>query len=394
MFEDLKKNLDAEKEILRRLRDENDPLFLQSYVNQIKILNSSIPEFLKKVSSISNVRGSSVDLVGVTFSREIGSVYVRSGDKNLFLSQLEVLKKNDKSIEKSETQSYANVKPSFIRSISNSFFRGTAESLLPSMGDLSNSIKGANLTILPSTYLAVALFSTFISLFFGALVYGILLYLSLDYWIHFWIIPTTPIVVFLGFYYYPITEASNVQKSISYELPFATIHMSAIAGSDIEPTKIFEIIAGSKEYENIGKEMQKILVLIRIYGYDLVSSLKDVSKRTSSTKLAELLSGLSTNISGGGDLKTYLEKKSENFLLDYQLERRRYIDLASTFMDIYISILIAAPMVLMLMFIIMNVAGLGFQGMSIQLLLMISVVVIVIVNIMFIIAINLKQPKV
>ena len=63
-------------------------------------------------------------------------------------------------------------------------------------------------------------------------------------------------------------------------------------------------------------------------------------------------------------------------------------------MDIYISILIAAPMVLMLMFIVMNVAGLGFEGLSIQFLLMVSVVGIAVLNVLFLVAINLKQPKV
>jgi len=93
-------------------------------------------------------------------------------------------------------------------------------------------------------------------------------------------------------------------------------------------------------------------------------------------------------------LKDYLDKKSESYLLDYQLERKKYIELAGTFMDIYISILIAAPMVLMLMFIIMNVAGLGFKGFSIQVLMIFSVIAIAVANILFLIVINLKQPRV
>jgi len=68
--------------------------------------------------------------------------------------------------------------------------------------------------------------------------------------------------------------------------------------------------------------------------------------------------------------------------------------LAGTFMDVYISILIAAPLVLMMMFIVMDVAGLGLGGLDIMTLLMLSVVAIVIVNIIFIIVINMKQPRV
>ncbi|MBU3923803.1 MAG: type II secretion system F family protein, partial [Nanoarchaeota archaeon] len=178
------------------------------------------------------------------------------------------------------------------------------------------------------------------------------------------------------------------------ELPFVTIHMAAISGSDIEPTKIFKIILRSEEYPNVAKEIKKVIVQTDIYGYDLVTSLKNVSMKTSNKKLGELLSGLATNISTGGALKNYLEKRAEDFLLDYKLEREQYSDLAGTFMDVYISILIAAPLVLMMMFIVMNVSGLGTSGLGITALLSLSIVGIVIVNIIFIVVLNLKQPKV
>jgi hypothetical protein len=80
--------------------------------------------------------------------------------------------------------------------------------------------------------------------------------------------------------------------------------------------------------------------------------------------------------------------------MDYKLERNKYADLAGTFMDVYISILIAAPLVLMMMFIVMNVAGLGMGGLSITTLLVLSIIGIVVVNIIFIVVLNMKQPKV
>jgi archaeal flagellar protein FlaJ len=170
--------------------------------------------------------------------------------------------------------------------------------------------------------------------------------------------------------------------------------MAAIAGSNIEPTKIFKIISSSREYPFIGREIKKIIIQTNVYGYDLVTSLKNVALRTPNKRLSELFSGLATNISTGGELKTYLEKKAENFLLDYKLERQRYTDLSGTFMDIYISLLITAPLVLMMMFIVMNVVGMNLGGMDIGTLTLISVGAIILINIIFIAVINLKQPSV
>ena len=284
-------------------------------------------------------------------------------------------KKEEKKQKKAESETFSKVKPSLVRNVANKFFRNLSESTISNFKGMEKNVKAANMAILPSTYLAVAYLWTLLSFFGAILVYGALLYINLTmFWTYFWVIVVLPLVVFVLFIFYPQTEADRVKKNISYELPFATIHMTAIAGSNIEPSKMFGIIGTSKEYPNIGKEFQKVLVMIQVYGYDLVSSLKNVASRTSNTKLSELLGGIATNIAGGGELKNYLEKKSENYLLDYKLERKKYIDIASTFMDIYISILIAAPMILMLMFIIMNVSGIGFQGFSISFLMMVSII--------------------
>lgn len=390
MFEYFKKNIEIEKEIINKLKTEKDKKKLVSYVNILKILNLAVPEFLKKTSN-RNPQSNNINLVSVKFSNTKGNIFIRKEDKNFFEKEIKKISLNE---ENKSSESHSSVKPSLIKNISNRMFRSSAEKLLPSLNEFSQNIKKANLNLLPSTYLAITLFFTFFSIFLGILIYSILFLLNPDYWTYFWIIPLTPIIVFAGFYFYPKIEAGGVQKEITYELPFVTIYMTAIASSNIEPTRIFEIIAKSKEYPTIGKEMQKILVLIKVYGYDLVTSLKNVASRTSNPNLSELLGGMATNISGGGALKDYLRKKAQNYLLDYQLERKKYTEIASTFMDIYISILIAAPMVLMLMFIIMNVAGLGFEGYSIEHLMIISIFVIIIVNILFIIAINLKQPKV
>ena len=240
----------------------------------------------------------------------------------------------------------------------------------------------------------MAIASMTIAFFAGLLIFIVLLIFSLSNWMYFVLPFGFSGLALAAFYLYPASEANSIQKKISQELPFATIHMAAVAGSNIEPTKIFKIIAMSKEYINVGKEIQKVIVQVEIYGYDLVTSLKNVALRTSNKKLSELFSGLATNISTGGALKNYLEKKSENFLVDYRLERNEYAALAGTFMDVYISILIAAPLILMMMFIVMNVAGLGMAGLSITTLLILSIIAIVIVNIIFLIVLNMKQPKV
>tara|TARA_Y100000034_G_scaffold129148_1_gene185084 strand:- start:1469 stop:2752 length:1284 start_codon:yes stop_codon:yes gene_type:complete len=427
MLEDLKKNIEQEKKILTELNSietylhsapEDKESYLksrESLLHQLKILNNAVPELLKESSpfrtklhaeeslgkgKIKRPIKEKTNVVRMSYvspsDKEKKFVSVGKEHKKEYLKKLQVSESGLKKIKKQERKSAGAVvrKPSFIAKISSKFFGSRAGKLSPKFTGLTQDLKKANVHFLTSTYIAIALFVSLLAFIFGLLIYGVLLVFSLGNWTYLWIPFATTGLSLIGFYFYPSSEAGSVQKKISQELPFATIHMAAIAGSDIEPTKIFKIIAMSKEYLNVGKEIRKVINQTDIYGYDLVTSLKNVSKRTSNKKLAELFSGLATNISSGGELKSYLEKKAENYLLDYKLERRKYSDLAGTFMDIYISILIAAPLVLMMMFIVMNVAGLGLAGLTITSLLAISIGAVVLINIIFLFILNWKQPQV
>jgi len=417
MFEGFKKNIEQEKKVVADMRsiqvamreDEGNRGFylmsLKSLGEQLILLNRAVPDLLKEWSPIEKdkekgkeeVKKKTVSLSYVSpATKEKRYVTVNKKDKILFLEKLKLSEDALVGVNKLKAKVVGEVavKPSSFARISNRFFRKYSEKTVSHFGKLDKDLKKGNIRFMLSTYLSMGMLSSVIALLSGFLIYAALLIIDFGNWTYFFLPFGLVGLVMLLFYFYPSSEASSIQKKISQELPFAVIHMSAIAGSDIEPTKIFKIIAKSNEYPNVGKEIRKVIMQVDIYGYDLVTSLKNVALRTSNKKLGELFSGLATNITTGGSLKNYLEKKSENFLVDYRLERQKYADLAGTFMDVYISILIAAPLVLMMMFIVMNVAGLGMGGLSIEMLLLLSVVGIIIVNILFIVVLNLKQPKV
>lgn len=423
MFEDLIKNIEQEKKIIADLRSiqegikshpENKQFYLNSansLLHQLKILNNSVPELLKEWSPIKKFskkeeipeikKKEEEKTIGISYvspsSQEKRFVTLNKGDKKDFLERLHLSEEGLLAIKKKKKEKTLRdevTKPLAYATISNRLFRKTSEKISPNFNSLSEDLKKANIRFLLTTYLSMAIFSILLAFSFGLFVFLILLLINPSNWTSIWVVILLPSLTAMAFYLYPASEASSIQKRITQELPFATIHMSAIAGSNISPVKIFRIIADSSEYPNVGNEIKKVISQIEIYGYDLVTALKNVALRTSNKKLGELFSGLATNISTGGSLKNYLQKKAENFLLDYKLERQKYSDLAGTFMDVYISILIAAPLVLMMMFIVMNVAGLGFGGIGITTLLFMSVIAIVLINIIFLIVLNFKQPKV
>lgn len=287
-------------------------------------------------------------------------------------------------------------------------------------GDLSHSLSGkqifitlkrdlikANLQFIPTSYISVIFLTTILSAVMGVFIFLFFLLFNIGVGMPivtsvtenltsrflkvFWILFAVPIGTFLVMYIYPSVEKSYIENKINQELPFATIHMSAISGSMVEPSKIFSIIISTKEYPFLQKEFTKLINQINVYGYDLITALRNVAFNSPSSKLTELLNGLATTINSGGDLQNFFEKRSQTLLFEYRIEREKYTKTAETFMDIYISVVIAAPMILMLLLIMMRVSGLGIS-LSTSMITLVIILGVSMVNILFLTFLQLKQP--
>lgn len=430
MIENLKKNVDTEIEILREISNylrrldyagPNEQRMIYSAISSLeesmKIINRSIPDILNNISLAKKLpsKSNETNLERINYNRIDSRVNVtlKSKDRDRFLKELSIGENMIRSIHKKENFEIDKggefkAARGYLK-VSNKFFLNFASRLIEKgyFRSLSGQIKKANLDILFEAYISMMFFTTFLSFFAGLILSIVFLFFNFSLSFPFFelytggyltrsisvlLIPIfLPIIVFISFYFYPNTERGSIAKRIDQELPFAVIHMSSISGSGIEPTQIFKIIGLSKEYPYIKKEIRKVLNQINLYGYDLVTALSNVSKNSPSEKLAELFSGVGASISTGGDLSTFFTKRAETLLMDYRLEREKYTRVAETFMDIYISIVIAAPMILMLLLILISltVSDTGLNPKQLALLIIFGVGII---NLLFIIFLQAKQP--
>jgi flagellar protein FlaJ len=269
---------------------------------------------------------------------------------------------------------------------------------------MQDQLMKANLKFTPVGYLSTifltttisALIAGFLFLFFLFFNFGATLPIitratetvNIRFFKVFWILFVVPIVTFLTMYIYPSLEKKSAGEMIDIELPFATIHMASIAGSMINPIKIFEIINTTKEYPALEKDFTKMIHEINIYG--LVSALKNTAKNSPSKKLSELLNGLATTLNSGGDLPKFFEERSQTLLFNYRIQQQKDAKAAETAMDMYISLLIAAPMILMLLMMIMKLSGLGI-AMSVSMIGLLVTLGVVILNIFFLVFLQLKR---
>jgi hypothetical protein len=272
---------------------------------------------------------------------------------------------------------------------------------------LKRDLIKAHLKFVPTSYISTMLFTAALAAIFGIFLFIFFMYFNVSpsqlaitkavdsfgirFLKTFWIIIIAPIITFISIYAYPSAEKSYLGNKINQEMPFATIHMAAISGSMVEPSKMFNILISTGDYPYLQREFTKLINEINVYGYDLVNALRNTAANSPSNKLAELLNGIATTINSGGDLSNFFEKRSQTLLFEYRIEREKYTKTAETFMDIYISLVIAAPMIFMLLLIMMQISGLGISigTSSITLIMILGVTMM---NILFLTFLQLKQP--
>ncbi len=313
-----------------------------------------------------------------------------------------IRKKGKEIIEKKEK------KPSNYIRIANIFFSKVSNSLLEKgyFKNMKRNLIRGNMPYLTKSYISVMFMNTLVSFIASIFLIGFFLFFNLGVAFPFitlvsgniinrflsiiWLILVIPLGVYLITYVYPLLEKKSIESKINQEIPFAAIHMAAISESLVEPSNIFKIIITTKEYPALEKEFTKLLNEINIFGRDLVTALRNVALNSPSKKLSELLDGMATTITTGGDLSDFFEKRAQTLLLDYRLEREKQSKSAETFMDIYISVVIAAPMILMLLLIMMRVSGLGIS-LSTTMISLIMVLGVSVINIVFLVFLQLKQ---
>ncbi len=294
-----------------------------------------------------------------------------------------------------------------MQNLQTNFFLGYSKKLIEKdyFKVLQVDLEKSNLMYLFPTYLSIILFTTLLAVVAGLIIFTFFLFFSIQPHLPIikpvedlgsrllkliWVLIAFPIAGFIFSYSYPSLDRMASETQIDSELPFVTVNMAAISNSLINPVKIFEIIVSSDEFPNVKKEFIKIINHINVHGNSIVNALTATAYNTPSKKMSELLSGLAATINSGGDLTGFFETRAETLLFDYKLKREKETKTAETFMNLYISIVIAAPMIFMLLLMIMKISGLGISIPTSTITLMMTGGVAML-NIFFLIFLHLKK---
>jgi pilus assembly protein TadC len=172
-------------------------------------------------------------------------------------------------------------------------------------------------------------------------------------------------VFFLG-YYYPSMKAAGIKKEINRSLPFASFYMATTASSGINPVDIFKVLSLRRGI--IGQEAKKIYTNVKTLGSSLPVALQKTASRSPSPDFADMLWGMISVITAGGDLEAYLRSKTTTLMAKYRRSLNDYAKTITLYTEIYITLIIVGSLFFIILIAIISPMISPMTGMNTLLL--------------------------
>lgn len=180
-------------------------------------------------------------------------------------------------------------------------------------------------------------------------------------------------------YLYPTLAISSKIRKIDSNLPLTANFMSVLASSGMPPERIFRSLANVGDEFGVGEEIRRAMADVEIMGLDLNDALRKASIRSASKKFGAMLDGIVTTSHVGGDLSSFLRDESEKSKKARVTGMKSFVDSLAGMAELYVSFMIALPLVLVVMLSVMSFLGGGmslFGGLDPQTIMLLMTFII------------------
>jgi len=166
------------------------------------------------------------------------------------------------------------------------------------------------------------------------------------------------IAMFLLFILYPRVRGWERKKGIDGHLPYAICWMSFMATTGVIPYMIFKKLAETEEFfGEVSQEAKLVVKNVELLGFDFISALRNLASATPSTHLRTFIQGAMTNALSGGEMGTYFISKAQEAMEENRKSFTEFISALSLISEVYIIGLVAAPLLVIVMFAAMMMLG-------------------------------------
>ena len=198
-------------------------------------------------------------------------------------------------------------------------------------------------------------------------------------------------VVFLSYKAYPSFLIKERKKKIDNSIHYASLYMSTIAGSGAPPQTIFKVMSKMKDLKEISRISSNIIRDMNIFGLSIGEALEREAKYSPSEKMKEMLWGIKTIITSGGNLQNYLLDKGRRYLNEYKRSLEDFSKTMSMLIEVYTTVVIVGAIFTIVLSSLMGTIS-GFTPMMKMLQYLTLIVGLPIATIIFILIIKVISP--
>ena len=132
---------------------------------------------------------------------------------------------------------------------------------------------------------------------------------------------------------------------IDATLPRTVAFIYALSRSGMPFQSVLRTLSHNEDvYGEAARELGVAVRDMDAFGTDVLTALKDTADRTPSENLEEFAENLANVLSSGQSVSVFLHEQYERFQEEVESQQRQYLDLLSTFAEVYVTVLVAGPL--------------------------------------------------
>jgi archaellum biogenesis protein FlaJ (TadC family) len=155
-------------------------------------------------------------------------------------------------------------------------------------------------------------------------------------------------------------EKNRIEKGLIYTLSYMTV----LANCGFSVDRIFKHAAEIEQNVSIKKLMTSFITDITVLGFDIQQGLRRFIERCPSKTFSDVISSISNASWSSGDLKEILEYHFEVINNKSKDETEKMINSLTVLSEIYVALMVIAPIMLIIMFTLLSVLYFGMSSVN------------------------------
>jgi flagellar protein FlaJ len=163
-------------------------------------------------------------------------------------------------------------------------------------------------------------------------------------------------------FYLPIYQKNQRKSKLEDNLVYSLSYMAVLSASGMPIERIMSRVYEIEANEPLKQLAKKFVMNTRFFGFDVLTALRDLGERSPSPTFSKIIYGIRTSVYTSGDLENILTYEFERQLQEKKEDLKKMLGSLVYIGELYVTMMVVAPILFILMITILSVIGGGFMG--------------------------------